>query len=146
MSKYVAWVCSYLLSSYHMCLALIRLTDGNTTADGYLEIFFQGEWYTMCIPFYSRNPDKYDRAVVCRELGYEGAATTNRRNRDQKHDHLLWNDLYCRGDENSVYNCDKCCTDQFYEYQTCLAIPEYACQSKPYIHNTLSSAIYVAIS
>ena len=145
MSKYV-WVCSYLLSSYHICLALVQLTDGNTTADGYLEIFFQGEWYTTCLPFYSINPGEHDQAVVCRELGYEGAATTNRRNRDQKHNHLLWNDLHCRGDENSVYNCNKCCTDQFYEYRTCLDVPEYACQSKPYIHNTLSSAIYVAIS
>ena len=124
-----------------MCLALIQLTDGNTTADGYLEIFFQGEWYTTCQPFYS-NPDEHDRAVVCRELGYEAAATANRRNRDQKHDHLLWYYLYCRGDENSIYNCNKCCTDQFYEDGSCSAVPEYSCQSKPYIHNTLSNAIY----
>ena len=128
-----------------MCLALIQLTDGNTAADGYLEIFFQGEWYTMCK--LSSYLDEVNGAVVCRELGYEGAVTTNaRRYRYRKHDHLLWYHLHCRGDENSVYNCNKCCTDQFYEYQTCTTVPEYACQSKPYIHNTLSSAIYVAIS
>ena len=128
-----------------MCLALIQLTDGNTAADGYLEIFFQGEWYTMCTLYY-RYPDEVNGAVVCRELGYEGAVTTNaRRYRYQKHNHLLWHYLYCGGDENSVYNCNECCTDQFYEDRTCVAL-EYACQSKPYIHNTLSSAIYVAIS
>ena len=110
-------------------LALIQLTDGNTTADGYLEIFFQGEWYSMCLP-YSRLPDDNDAGVVCRELGYEGATTTNRRNREQRHDHLLWYDLYCSGNEDSVFNCHKCCTDEFYEGDYCSYVPEYACQSK----------------
>ena len=75
-------------------------------------------------------PDRYDAAVVCRELGYERAATTNRRSRDYNiHSHALWVYLYCSGRESSVYDCDKCC-GQFYEVYSCDYIPEYACQSK----------------
>ena len=84
----------------------------------------------MCQPFYSNRPDDSDARVICRELGYEGAATTNRRNREQGHDHLLWYDLYCSGNEDSVFNCRKCCTDEFYEDDHCAYVPEYACQSK----------------
>ena len=85
----------------------------------------------MCQPYAYRNiPDDNDARVVCRELGYEGVATTNRRNREQRHDHLLWYDLYCSGNEDSVFNCVKCCIDEFYEGDHCTAVPEYACQSK----------------
>ena len=77
-------------------------------------------------------PDDRNAEVVCRELGYEGAATTSKRLRDYygPHSHVLWTDLYCIGNESSVYECGRCC-GQFYEgYDTCLFVPEYACQSK----------------
>ena len=110
-----------------LCLALIRLTDGNTAADGYLEIFSQGEWYTMC----SQHDDNKNAAVICRELGYKGAVTSSSRCKDYRNEHLLWYSLHCYGNEDSVFNCFKCC-DQFYEksYYYCLNIPEYTCQSK----------------
>ena len=101
----------------------------------------------MCSPYYYNDPSEENAAVVCRELGYEGAATTSRRHRDQRHEHLFWYDLYCRGNEDSVFNCDKCCADQFYEGDFCAYLPAYACQSKSnlwlVIHNAyaLSSAL-----
>ena len=101
----------------------------------------------MCSPYYYNDPSEENAAVVCQELGYEGAATTSRRHRDQRHEHLFWYDLYCCGNEDSVFNCDKCCADQFYEGDFCAYLPAYACQSKSNlwlaIHNAyaLSSAL-----
>ena len=84
----------------------------------------------MCSQYYSDLPREEDAAVVCRELGYEGAATTSRQYREQGHEHLLWYYLYCIGNEDSVFNCHQCCTDQFYESDYCGFVPVYACQSE----------------
>ena len=126
MHNWLGFVLKLIVMS--LCLALIRLTDGNTAADGFLEVFSQGEWYTICLP-YDNHPRNSFAAVVCRELGYEGAVTSSRRYRDYRHEHLLWYYLYCYGNEDSVYNCDKY-FDQFYERSFCLNIPAFACQSK----------------
>ena len=125
----MAWLCVKIC--YHIImLALIRLTDGNTAADGYLEIFLQGEWYSMCLRYGDYRGNNNNAAVVCRELGYEGTVTTSRRYRDYRHEHLLWYVLYCYGNEDSVFSCDKCCDDFYERSSNCLYIPEFACQSK----------------
>jgi len=122
----VTYVCFHFICINS--LASIRLTDGNTTADGYLEIFFQGEWYAMCQSYGA--PNRYNAAVVCRELGYEGTAPTNIRSRDYNiHTYVLWSDLYCSGTENSIFDCRKCCGLFYERYFGCTEIPEYTCQS-----------------
>ena len=83
----------------------------------------------MCQP-YNDNPSEQNAAVVCRELGYEEAVTTSRRPKDTTiHSHVLWHDLYCSTDEESIFDCDKCCSP-FYERYSCTNVPEYTCQSK----------------
>ena len=82
----------------------------------------------MCQSQYN-DPDRFDAAVVCRELGYESVATTYRRPREYEHNHVLWAYLYCNGNENTIYDCNKCC-GQFYEPDFCDYIPGYACQSE----------------
>ena len=83
----------------------------------------------MCLSYYDV-PDRYDAAVVCRELGYESAAPASSRPRNYTvYSHPLWAYLNCNGEEDSIYDCDKCC-GQFYEGYSCDYVPEYACQSK----------------
>ncbi|KAJ7425557.1 Neurotrypsin [Willisornis vidua] len=48
----------------------IRLMDGENKKEGRVEIFINGQWGTICDDGWS---DK-DAAVVCRQLGYKGAA------------------------------------------------------------------------
>ncbi|KAF4802735.1 Neurotrypsin [Turdus rufiventris] len=48
----------------------IRLMDGENKREGRVEIFINGQWGTICDDGWS---DK-DAAVVCRQLGYKGAA------------------------------------------------------------------------
>ena len=104
----------------------MQLTDGNTSSDGYLEIFFQGEWYTTC-----SNPDHNDGDVVCRELGHEGVIDRSRRPRDSDaYTHPLWSNLDCRGTEDSVFDCGSCCNLFVAESYYCGSIPEYSCQSE----------------
>lgn len=98
-------------------------------------MFFQGEWYSTC-QLYFRNPSEENAAVVCRELGYEGAVATNTRIRNQTIQvHLLWYSISCNGNEDTLFEC-RSYYDLFYEgyyflyINYCLLIPEYTCQSK----------------
>ena len=78
------------------------------------------------------NPTEKRAAVVCRELGYKGAVATSRRPRNTNiHKHLLWFDLYCSANEDSIFECNNCCT-LFYQPKRfpCKYLPVYACQSK----------------
>ena len=45
-----------------------RLADGSTANQGRLELFYEGEWGTVCGNTWSRN----DATVVCTSLGYDG--------------------------------------------------------------------------
>ena len=47
----------------------VRLADGNFVGQGRLEVYFNGEWGTVCDDYWSiTNSD-----VVCQELGFESA-------------------------------------------------------------------------
>lgn len=49
----------------------VRLVDGSSPSEGRLELFYSGEWGTVC----SASFTIVEANVVCRQLGYSGALT-----------------------------------------------------------------------
>ena len=111
--------------------ALLRLTNGHVTSDGLLEILYQGEWYTTCRPNRYSSSNNHG-SVVCKELGFEKGfvVSDGRRQSFNEYAYQLWHyTLYCKGNENSIYDCgDQRDVLHFSRYR-CSYLAEYSCQS-----------------
>ena len=113
----------------------MRLTSGNGTSNGILEILSQREWYTMCSRSYYYFYNSYDNYgdVVCKELGYNGGVVVSRSRQqltsERMYRYQLWRYYYlqCDGTENSIYDCNNRYGEFYYGY--CSYIAEYSCQS-----------------
>ena len=90
-------VTSYLWSNPYN--GTVRLTGGNFTSEGLVEVYCNGQWGTVCDNGFSIT----DANTVCKQLGYSGAV---------KYDHLtsLWVNrkiktslIFCRRDILNPY-------------------------------------------
>ncbi|KAJ8027601.1 Deleted in malignant brain tumors 1 protein [Holothuria leucospilota] len=80
----------------------VRLVGGNLT-DGRVEIFFKGEWGTICDDTW----DISEATVVCRQLGFTGASSAPRKaafGEGKGPIHL--DTLECSGNELSLLDCE----------------------------------------
>ena len=113
----------------------MRLTNGNGTSNGMLEILYQKEWYTMCSPsYYYYYYNSYNHGdVVCKELGYDGGVVVSNSRRQLTSERIyryqLWYYYYleCEGTEDSIYDCVSRYGEFFNSY--CSYTAEYSCQS-----------------
>ena len=96
----------------------LRLVDGTLTdpgnagalSEGRLEIFYNGEWCTICDDYWGRTDDNQD--VACRQLGFVGGSVEDHdrfRNsyfppgtRDQT---IALDDVRCLGNESNLLEC-----------------------------------------
>ncbi|XP_072190756.1 neurotrypsin isoform X1 [Excalfactoria chinensis] len=82
----------------------IRLMDGENKKEGRVEIFFNGQWGTICDDGWS---DK-DAAVVCRQLGYKGQATARTMAYfGEGKGPIHVDNVKCTGSERSLADCIK---------------------------------------
>ena len=80
----------------------VRLVGGATPLEGRVEVFFLGQWGTVCS--YSWN--LADATVVCRQLGYLRAVEAPRYAAFGAGNFSSWDrDVYCSGTERNLTEC-----------------------------------------
>ena len=82
----------------------VRLVNGSNDREGRVEVFYNGEWGTVCNDHF----DIRDAEVICQMMGFPGAVSADvdgrfgAGNSTQK----IWlDDLWCSGNEISVASC-----------------------------------------
>ena len=82
----------------------LRLVDGDTPNTGRVEVKIGDEWGTICDDYW----DLRDAGVVCRSLGYEGAAKALHKFEVSGNTSypIFFDNLRCEGDETGIELCN----------------------------------------
>ncbi|XP_038061741.1 deleted in malignant brain tumors 1 protein-like [Patiria miniata] len=80
----------------------VRLAGGGGSYEGRVEIYYQGEWGTVCDDGWSLA----DANVVCRMLGFPSASQAwSNAHFGQGSGRIMLDDISCQGDESSIADC-----------------------------------------
>lgn len=80
----------------------IRLVGANSTVEGRVEVFYKGEWGTVCDDSFDIN----DAHVICRQLKLgKGLEARSRAKYGQGAGKILLDDLQCLGTERNIMDC-----------------------------------------
>lgn len=80
----------------------IRLVDGSTDHEGRVEVFYDGEWGTVCDDDF----DNSDAIVVCRQLGFSGGVAKYAAYFRQGIGHIWLDYMKCLGTEDGFNECN----------------------------------------
>ncbi|RDD36444.1 Neurogenic locus Notch protein, partial [Trichoplax sp. H2] len=80
----------------------VRLQGGSTSMDGYAEVYYNGSWRGIC----DDNFGLVDGQVICRQLGYVGAANIKCCSNFGTYNGKYWlTNVDCYGDESEISDC-----------------------------------------
>ncbi|KAK0049320.1 protein bark beetle [Biomphalaria pfeifferi] len=80
-----------------------RLSMGNTTRDGRLDLKFKYKWRAVCTNY--NNFTAIDANVTCRHLGFLKGNFTYHSFARNLTDYILWEKPDCKGGENNLFDC-----------------------------------------
>ena len=80
----------------------VRLVSGNSPSEGRVEVYYQGQWGTVCDDSW----DIQDAIVVCRQLGFPSAVSAVSAAGFSAGDGpILLDNVRCTGRESSLSDC-----------------------------------------
>ena len=80
----------------------VRLVNGTTEYEGRVEVYYNGQWGTVCDDEWDLN----DAEVVCRQLGFGPAIVAKRNGFYEQGSGEIWlDDLNCVGTESNIGHC-----------------------------------------
>ena len=105
MTYLCALLCKYLASvlfAFGVAVYPVRLVGGSSHHEGRVEIEYSGLWGTVC----EEDWDMKDANVVCRQLGFDGAASiTTSATFGEGTGHIWMDRVECVGHENALQEC-----------------------------------------
>ena len=96
------YVYALLYTIFNMLEVSVRLMGGSHAAEGRVEVFYEGEWGTICDDDWDTN----DAGVICRMLGYPTALSSKGNAAyGEGSGTILLDDVQCNGDEANIADC-----------------------------------------
>ncbi|XP_035676051.1 deleted in malignant brain tumors 1 protein-like [Branchiostoma floridae] len=94
--------CGHIEDAGVVCADAIRLVGGSLSREGRVEVYHDGQWGAVCDDAF----DISDAHVVCRQLGYTGAAEARTEAAFGMGSGQIWLDnLACGGSETNIEHC-----------------------------------------
>ena len=94
--------CVFKCVDFVFILIVVRLVSGSTDNEGRVEVYYNGEWGTVCDDGW----DLIDAQVVCRQLGFDSAVVVRDNAFYGEGSGQIWlNDMNCTGTELTIEDC-----------------------------------------